>query len=185
MSVSATITTVNRTISTMSFEIITDSARINLNDSDTRHRGIEVSAGLDLSQQWRIQGAYNFARHTYENDQISGGQNINGNDVDTAPRRFGSFQLQWRPTDALLTELEWVSMGEYYSNPENTSEYEGHDILNLRTRWQVRPNLALSLNILNLTDRKYAERADYSFGNDRYFPGEPLRAHFTVNWSYN
>ncbi len=166
-------------------EIITNSQRINLNDSHTRHRGVELSGGVQLTQQWRVQGAYNFARHTYENDEISGGININGNDVDTAPRRFGSFQLQWQPRQDLLTELEWVAMGPYYSNPENTSKYEGHDVLNLRTRWQVRPDLALSVNILNLTDRKYAERADYSFGNDRYFPGEPLRAHFAVQWNFN
>ncbi len=166
-------------------EIITDSARINSNGSHTRHRGIELNGGLQLNEQWRVQGAYNFARHTYESDEISGGININGNDIDTAPRGFGSFQLQWRASDTILTELEWVAMGEYEVNPENTSTYEGHDILNLRTRWQATPNLALSLNIMNLTDEKYAERADFSFGNDRYFPGEPLRAFFAVNWKFN
>jgi iron complex outermembrane recepter protein len=166
-------------------EIITDSARINLNKSHTKHRGVELAGGVQLTDQLRFQGAYSFAKHTYENDEISGGININGNDVDTAPRRFGSFQLQWRPAGGWLTELEWVAMGPYYSNPENTSRYEGHDILNLRTRWHARPNLALSLNIMNLTDRRYAERADYAFGRDRYFPGEPLRAFFSVNWQYN
>ena len=166
-------------------EIITDSARINLNKSHTRHRGIELNGGVQLNDQWRLQGAYSYARHTYENDEFSGGININGNDVDTAPRRFGSFQLQWRPSDVLLTELEWVAMGPYYSNPENTSRYEGHDILNLRARWQASSNLALSLNLMNLTDKNYAERADYSFGRDRYFPGEPLRAFLAVNWKFN
>mgnify|MGYP006137924143 CR=1 FL=1 len=58
-------------------------------------------------------------------------------------------------------------------------------LLNLRARWDVRSDLTLSLNVLNLTDEKYAERADFSFGNDRYFPGEPLRAFFSVNWRYN
>jgi len=27
---------------------------------------------------------------------------------------------------------------------------------------------------MNLTDENYAERADYGFGNDRYFIGTPL-----------
>lgn len=166
-------------------EIITDSARLNLNNSHTKHKGLELSGGLELNEQWRIAGAYNFARHTYENDEFSGGVNINGNDVDTAPRRFGSFQVQWQPSETLFTELEWVNSGKYYTNPENLNEYEGHDILNLRTRWEVRSDLTLSLNVLNLTDEKYAERADFSFGNDRYFPGEPLRAFLSVNWRYN
>lgn len=165
-------------------EIITDSNRLNLNNSHTQHRGVELSGALDLSDQWRVSGAYNFARHTYENDEISGGVNINGNDVDTAPRKFGSFQLRWQPLASLFTELEWVSSGKYYTNPENLNEYAGHDILNLRTRWQATSDITLALNILNLTDEKYAERADFSFGNDRYFPGEPLRAFFSVNWKF-
>lgn len=165
-------------------EIITDSNRLNLNNSHTKHRGVELSGALDLSDQWRVSGAYNFARHTYENDEISGGVNINGNDVDTAPRKFGSFQLRWQPMSSLFTELEWVSSGKYYTNPENLNEYAGHDILNLRTRWQATSDITLALNILNLTDEKYAERADFSFGNDRYFPGEPVRAFFSVNWKF-
>lgn len=166
-------------------EIITDSNRINLNGSHTKHRGLELSGALDLNEQWRVSGAYNFARHTYENDEFSGGVNINGNDVDTAPRRFGSFQLRWQPMATLFTELEWVDSGPYYTNPENLNRYEGHDLLNLRTRWQASEDITVALNILNLTDEKYAERADFSFGNDRYFPGEPLRAFLSVNWKFN
>lgn len=167
-------------------EIITDSNRINLNNMHTRHKGVELSSGYDFNEQWRLSGAYNYARHTYENDQISGGVNLNGNDVSSAPRNFGTLQLQWRPTSTLLTELQWVSMGKYFSNPENLNKYEGHDLLNLRTRWQATDALTVSLNILNLTDRKYAERADWAaFGGDRYFPGEPLRAFLALNWRFN
>lgn len=167
-------------------EIITDSNRINLNNMHTRHKGVELGGGYDFNEQWRLSGAYNYARHTYENDQISGGVNLNGNDVSSAPRNFGTVQLQWRPTSTLLTELQWVAMGKYFTNPENLNQYEGHDILNLRTRWQATDDLTVSLNILNLTDRKYAERADWAaFGGDRYFPGEPLRAFLALNWRFN
>jgi len=166
-------------------EIITDSNRINLNNMHTRHKGLELTAAFDINDQLRLSGAYNHARHTYENDQISGGVNLNGNDVSSAPRNFGTAQLQWRPTSRLMTELQWVAMGEYYSNPENLNSYDGHNVLNLRTRWDATEDLTVSLNILNLTDRKYAERADWSaFGGDRYFPGEPLRAFLALNWAF-
>lgn len=167
-------------------EIITDSNRINLNDMHTRHKGLELSGAYQLRDDLRLSGAYNHARHTYENDQISGGVNLKGNDVSSAPRNFGTVQLQWSPMDSLTTELQWVAMGEYYTNPENLNQYEGHDVFNLRTRWQASEALTLSLNILNLTDRKYAERADWAaFGGDRYFPGEPLRAFLGLNWRFN
>ena len=32
----------------------------------------------------------------------------------------------------------------------------------------------LSARLMNLTDEDYAERADYSFGSDRYFVGTPV-----------
>lgn len=167
-------------------EIITDSNRINLNDMHTRHEGLELSGAYDLSDQWRVSAAYNHARHTYENDQISGGVNLNGNDVSSAPRNFGTMQLQWRPTSTLTSELQWVSMGKYFTNPENLNKYDGHSVINLRTRWEATDDLTVSVNILNLTDRKYAERADWAaFGGDRYFPGEPLRAFVALNWRFN
>jgi outer membrane receptor protein involved in Fe transport len=166
-------------------EIITDSARLNLNNSHTKHRGLEISGAYELTETLRLAGAYNFARHTYENVEFSGGVNIKGNDVDTAPRRFGSVQLQWQATSNVFAELEWANSGAYYSNPENLNRYEGHDLLNLRARWQAAPDLTFSANFLNLTDEMYAERADFAFGRDRYFTGEPIRAFLSVNWRYN
>ena len=167
-------------------EIINDSGRANLNGSHTQHRGFEFMLGVDLTETVSVRGVLNIADHTYENDLVSGGVNINGNDVDTAPNTFGTVRLAWRPTDKLLTELEWVNMGDYYTNPENTASYEGHNLFNLRTQYQVNEDLRLSLNLKNITDKKYAERADWTtFVSDRYFIGEPARAFFAVTWDFN
>ncbi|MEX2131422.1 MAG: TonB-dependent receptor, partial [Pseudohongiellaceae bacterium] len=167
-------------------EIVTDSGRLNLNDSDTRHKGVELAGAYELADNLTFFAAFNYARHTYEKDLENGALAISGNDVDSAPKTFGNFRLQWRPIDSVLTELEWVNMGDYYSNPENTADYEGHDVFNLRTSWEINSSLNLSLNILNITDEKYAERADWtSFGGDRYFVGEPVRAFLSLNWDMN
>jgi len=166
-------------------EIFTNSARENLNDSHTSHRGIELAMGLDITDTLSVQGVFNLAKHTYENSQISGGVDINGNDVDTAPNTFGNLRLQWRPISSVTTELELVNMGEYYTNPENTKSYEGHDVLNWRTQFQYNDDLTFYLNVLNATNEEYAERADWTtFNGDRYFPGEPARAFFGVTWKY-
>ncbi len=166
-------------------EIITNSSRENLNGNHTQHRGLEFAMGYDLSDTLSVQGVYNLADHTYENSQISGGIDIEGNDVDSAPNTFGNLRLQWRPNSNLLTELELVNMGEYYTNPENTADYEGHNIFNLRTQYQYSDNLSFSVNILNLSDEKYAERADWTtFTGDRYFSGEPQRVFIGITWKY-
>ncbi len=166
-------------------EILRDSSRTNLNGSDTEHVGVEVSAGYNLSDNLSLRGVINYAHHTYENDLISGGQNINGNRIDTAPDTFGNIRLSYRANGNLRTELEWAHMGEYYTNPENTAGYGGHDLVNLRTQYTVNDDLSLYVNIMNLTDQKYAERADWTtFTGDRYFPGEPARIFAGFTWKY-
>ena len=165
--------------------IFQNSARENVNDSSTRHRGFELEIGRELTSTLSLRAVGNYAKHTYENSRFSGGIDIEGNDVDTAPNRFGTLRLTWRATTALVSELEWVHMGDYFTNPENTARYEGHDLLNLRTQYSVNDDLLLSLNIMNLTDELYAERADWTtFSGDRYFPGEELRAYLAVNWNF-
>jgi outer membrane receptor protein involved in Fe transport len=167
-------------------EIFTNSSRENINDSHTHHRGIEFAMGYDISDTLSVQGVINLAKHTYEQSQISGGIDINGNDIDTAPNTFGNLRLQWRPINSLLTEIELVNVGDYYTNPENTASYEGHDVINWRTQYQYNNDLTFSLNVLNVTDEEYAERADWTtFTDDRYFPGEPVRAFLGVTWNYN
>ena len=36
---------------------------------------------------------------------------------------------------------------------------------------------------MNLTDTDYAERADYGFGQERYFVGEPRSLFWTLRYS--
>ena len=166
-------------------DIFNNSDRENLASGRTAHKGIEFAMGLDITDTLAIQGVVNLAKHTYDNSQISGGIDINGNDIDTAPNTFGNLRLQWRPTSSIRTELEWVNMGSYYTNPENTADYEGHDILNWRTQYQHSDALSFYLNVLNVTDEDYAERADWTtFTGDRYFPGEPIRAFLGMTWKY-
>ena len=115
-----------------------------------------------MSPSLSLHGTLNLAKHSYENRRLSGGMDIKGNEVDSAPDIFGNLRLQWRPHSGLLAELEWVHMGEYYTNPENTADYPGH-----------------------ITDEKYAERADWTtFSGDRYFPGEPTRAILALTWNW-
>jgi outer membrane receptor protein involved in Fe transport len=164
-------------------EIGTDSSRAKVTDNETEHKGIELAGALTLTDNLTLLGTYNIADHTYEKDFITG-EAVEGNDVDTAPNNFGNFRLNWQITPAVSTELEWVNMGEYYTNPENTADYDGHDIFNLRTNWAVNEDLNVSLRILNLTDEEYAERADWTtFGGDRYFIGQPLRAFLSFTYS--
>lgn len=154
--------------------IFRDADFFNISDGQTRHRGIEFNGRYQFSAQWDLAVAASYARHQYASQQNLSGVNIKGNDIDSAPRHFGSAQLGWNANADARVELEWAHQSREYTDPENLHRYEGHDLLNLRARWALNPQWQLTAKVTNLADRDYAERADYTgFGGDRYFPGEP------------
>ena len=162
--------------------IFRDSDFFNVSNGETSHQGLEVFADYQFTTNWNIVLNANLAKHTYDNEQISGGVNIDGNDIDTAPRRFGSLSLNWQALENLSTQLQWSHTGSYYLNPENTSEYSGHNLLHLRTQWQYSPKWNFSVRLNNLLDENYAERADFtSFTQERYFPGRERSFFLSLN----
>jgi outer membrane receptor protein involved in Fe transport len=163
--------------------IFQDTDRQNISNGETSHRGIELA----LSYQWlNFYASANgtFAKHQYDSNLRISQVNINGNEIDTAPEHMGSLQLGWRADSGRFIELEWVHQGNYYVNPENSAEYSGHNLLNLRTGWAVNESIDISARVINLTDEDYAERADFGFGSYRYFVGEPRAVYATVQYRY-
>ena len=54
--------------------------------------------------------------------------------------------------------------------------------MNLRLGWSPREDLRTSLRVDNLFDTAYADRADYAFGNYRYFPGRDRTLFAELSW---
>lgn len=156
-------------------EIFRDSDFFNVADGEIRSKGVELAFAYQFNDQFDFALAASYAEHEYNDDRTSGGFEIDGNDVDTAPHHFGSARLGWNFSPAGRVELEWLNQGDYFTDPENQHRYDGHDLLNLRSSWQLARQWKLTARVINLTDEEYAERADYtSFSGDRYFPGEPI-----------
>jgi iron complex outermembrane receptor protein len=151
--------------------IIKDSSGFVVSNGETSHQGIELQLSYAINPIWQIAAAGNWAKHLYEQNSLINGASINGNDIDTAPRSQGSAQLLYKPSDALSAELEWVYLGDYYLDPANAHEYDGHDVLNLTVQQRYQ-QWDLRLRVTNLTDERIADRADFGFGSYRYFVGE-------------
>ena len=163
--------------------IFQDTDRQNINNGETSHRGIELA----LSYQWQYMYASTngtFAKHQYDSNLTLSRVNIQGNEIDTAPEHMGSVQLGWRSDSDEFIELEWVHQGNYYLNPENSAEYSGHNLLNLRTGLVLSEKLDIGVRVSNLTNEDYAERADFGFGSYRYFVGESRSVYATLRYRY-
>lgn len=160
-----------------------DAKGLNVTDGETSHQGLELSIDYDLTEQLSLGVNYSYGQHEYEFDQASSGV-VKGNKVDTAPKQLANVRIAWHPTKSSKLELEWLHMGEYYLDPANEHDYAGHDLLQLRGSMQLNNRIRLFARIENLTDEKYASRADYAFGSYRFFGGQPRALHIGISSSF-
>ena len=161
--------------------IFQDRDRQNVSGASTVHRGLDLDLAWSLTDSLAAALNLSFADHTYDSDITLLGtrESIEGNSIDTSPRHFGSLRLTQttRFNDRPATvELEATWVDKYYIDPNNQHEYAGHELLNMRANWDANPRLRATLTLTNLLDTGYAERADFGFGNYRYFVGEPRSA---------
>ena len=156
-----------------------DSDGLNVPNGSTEHAGVEASAALELTTAFSVSGSASWSDQTYTFDRItsSGTETIrDGNEIDTAPEWLANVSLDWQATEAIKLSLNVDHVGEYFVDPANTTVYPGHTVLGARGAWVFAEGTEVFLIVRNLTDERYADRADLAFGNDRYFPGEPINA---------
>jgi outer membrane receptor protein involved in Fe transport len=163
-----------------------DSDGLNVPDGKTKHVGIEASLagefGAFAGGKFLWNGNVSWSDQTYAFDRnvAAAAEDIfNGGKIDTAPDWLADAGLGWQSEQlSLFLTAEYVS--EYFTNAANTALYDGHLIGHLRGGWRFSDDLEAFVIVRNLTDERYADRADFAQGADRYFPGEPLNATFGV-----
>lgn len=164
--------------------ILRDAFGFNVGNGRTSHRGIEYELRWRARDELELSGTGTFARHRYEFTRAAeGGERIvAGNDVDTAPRQLHRAGIAWQPSGAWSFEAEWLVVGEYWLDAANAHRYPGHELMNLRGRWQPALDWSVTLRLNNVLDRDYADRADYAFGTYRYFPGRGRTLFAEIAW---
>jgi outer membrane receptor protein involved in Fe transport len=154
--------------------IFRDANGFNVSDGRIRSRGVEFTLDYRLNRTWSVLADGSYALHQYAFSAALGQGNaiVYGDDVKYAPRSLAGLRLRWQPSDSLQTELQWIHVGGYWLDESNQHRYGGYDLLNLSMVYALPDAWALNIRVTNLADTAYAERADYSFGNYRYFPGD-------------
>ena len=74
-------------------------------------------------------------------------------------------------------------IGKHYINAANTHSYGGHAVVNWRGGVRLGDRSQLFARIVNLFDKRYADRADFAFGNYRYFRRCRFRGTWASSWS--
>lgn len=160
-----------------------DADGFNVTDGETTHIGVEAEGTLMLTDTLSLSGAGTVARHDYAFDRIGPNSGreliVAGNEVDTAPTTLATAQLVWRPVPEGLIEAAWTHVGAYFTDAANSRAYPGHDTLDLRASYDFERFTVLGI-VRNVTDERFARRADFAFGNERFFPGEERAAEVAI-----
>ena len=165
-------------------------AQTTSNAGETRHRGVELSAGTMLTSQLRFDAAYSTSKQTYEEWTIPvSGKNVSyaGKTIETAPHTLANLLLTYSPNvlNGGRVAAEWSKTGQYYGDPENTQKYEGFDVVTLHGNYMIRNIGEFFVRVTNVTNEKYAEVATYNaFNKWQYTPGTPrsVFAGLRYNW---
>jgi outer membrane receptor protein involved in Fe transport len=169
--------------------ILRETNGFNVSNGATHHRGFEYEARREgVRTILTLSGT--FARHQYDFSRaIEGGETIvRGNDVDTAPRNIHTLGVsvelgRLQNYDTVRLVVEGTHVGPYFLDAANTARYGGHDVANLRLLWNSDWNLDFALRVDNLFDKRYADRADFAFGNYRYFPARGRAAFLSIDYA--
>ena len=108
-----------------------------------------------------------------------------GNDVDTAPRQLHNLGIDAQFSEALGAGVDVTFVDRYFLDAANTAAYPGHIVANLRIDWRASDDLRASLRVDNVLDTAYADRADFAFGNYRYFPARGRALFLSLDFATN
>ena len=110
---------------------------------------------------------------------------MKGNYIDTAPKIYGSLFLNITTVKNLTLQIEEEYMGKYYTDKASLYSYPGHFLTNFKGFYALTPKLDINFSVMNVFNKRYAERADYSsFTGERYFPGLPIQWRFGFSYSF-
>jgi outer membrane receptor protein involved in Fe transport len=165
--------------------ILRDSSSFNVSNGRTTHRGFEYELRARPLDKIRATVGGTVAWHRYDfSKAIDGGETIvEGRYIDTAPRNVHHMTFSVEPIPRTLMEVEVSYVGQYFVDASNAHDYPGHTLTNLRARYDISPKWQTTLRVTNLFDRLYADRADFAFGDYRYFPGRDRNVFVEIGYS--
>ncbi|MCP3669376.1 MAG: TonB-dependent receptor, partial [Gammaproteobacteria bacterium] len=143
--------------------LVTDDATsMFTNAGKVRVQGVETTLSFTPVADWRFDMAHTYADNEYL-DFVTGTDDYSGNTLAYSPKHRLNARVTWMPIHGLSAELEMDHITEYYTstgNDDPNGKEDRPDVYNLRVSYKTGP-WAFWGHVLNLTDRKYAERVGY------------------------
>ncbi|MGH8374419.1 MAG: TonB-dependent receptor, partial [Pseudomonas sp.] len=143
-----------------------DNARVQTNTTTfenvgkTRVQGVELSASGKLTDKWQV-----FAGYAYMNsEQVDGGdlpanKANNGNELPNTPKNSASLWTTYQVTPRLTIGGGAFYVDDVFGSAANTTMVDSYVRYDAMAAYKLSKNVDLQLNVQNLTDETYYDKA--------------------------
>ncbi|WP_069131820.1 TonB-dependent receptor family protein [Rhodohalobacter halophilus] len=166
------------------FQLESDGPTFFRNEGNTRHYGLETTAGFQITPSLQIDGMLTILNATFNNEEFDGNE-LPG----VAPVRIGSI-LTFTPGKQSFS-IDAERIGSYYTDNENSTKNDAYGLLNFR--WSA--NLDQLFNgvtiqpfiaIRNLLNTRHNSSVGINAFGGRYFePGPDRNFHAGLQLNFN
>ncbi|KZN49745.1 TonB-dependent receptor [Pseudoalteromonas luteoviolacea] len=170
---------------------------LRVNAAEVQHQGFEFGTTYTLSPAWSLALAYSQSNHKFDHYIQDEGRidyktkkskevDLSGNSLVMAPEYVANFRLNYNSQiiSGLNITAEIKSIGDYWMDSENSQEYSGYTIANLKANYQVNDALKVHARVANITDKTYALQAEIRYNRERIQPGSPRMAYIGLDYSF-
>ncbi|WP_347904045.1 TonB-dependent receptor [Pseudomonas purpurea] len=128
------------------------------NAGETRVQGIELSASGKITDKWQV-----FAGYAYmDSEQVDGGamsHATDGNQLPNTPRNSASLWTTYNVTPKLTLGGGAFYVDDVFGNVANTTMVDSYVRYDAMASYKLSKNVDLQLNLQNLTDETYYDKA--------------------------
>lgn len=156
-----------------------DRPSISVQGGSQHSKGVELSAVLTPSPQWRLEGNVALVRAEFDKLIEGGGANRAGNRPANVPRTLANLWAHYRIGD-WQASLGGRYVGNRYANNANTFTLPSYVVADAALSWQIDSNTTLRLLGRNLTDKTYVSA---SYGA-QHLLGEGRRAELLAEFRF-
>lgn len=180
--------------------INSESDRVSLNAGESIHKGIELGLQAGITSELSLNTSFSYSEQTYGQFEylyscfsctprvVNQILNFDGNHIGKAPKTLGNIAIRFEPITlhGFMLELELEHVGKYYTDETNTNEYSGHELLNVRSRYQLNTEFEIYGRLQNLMDKRYSTYTSNQVGSSEieYRPGLPLTLYAGLRFSF-
>lgn len=148
------------------FYMTKDNARVQLdpntyvNAGKQKVKGFEVGAAGQITNRWQVFGGYSFLdSELVNNGNYLTNANNNGNQFPNTPRHSLSLWSTYGVTDDITVGGGAFYVSKVYGNAANTLWVPSYWRFDAMAGYQVTKNVAVQLNVQNVFDKRYFDKA--------------------------